>query len=197
MKPASLALILFAAATVPAWADGPALVLDGGQLYPATGAAGGGSRLGHGDVYGGAVGWRWDSGWGLDLDYQDARGIRLTDHGAGLDLGKADEQAATVNGSYALGASGRLRPYVLLGLGQVRLQAEPVRTDTSSIGSVGLGGAVALTPAWSLQAEVRDLRTFGASSRNDLLALLGVRVDFGDPPEVQEPEPAPMPTPVP
>jgi len=111
----------------------------------------------------------------------------------------------------------RIRPYVLLGLGVERDKVQnPLRnvSHNSPYWTGGIGVQATLTPQWSLQADIRSVKSnlrhdeeFGFNKPNNKYITVGLNYAFNPPPAppapvmapapvVEAPAPAPAPAPV-
>jgi OOP family OmpA-OmpF porin len=155
-------------------------------------------------------------------------GVDKKDVGGGLKFGKAINQywdvqfggshVRTEDGPAAyrqtlLGVDGllmlsrnRVRPFVLIGAGVERDKVEnPLRhvSRNSPYWTAGVGVQATLTPQWSLQADIRTVRSdlrhdeeFGFNKPNNKYITVGLNYAFNPPPVAAAPVVAPAPAPV-
>jgi OOP family OmpA-OmpF porin len=166
-------------------------------------------------------------------------GVDDKDWGGGLKFGKAVHQYwdIQVGGTHVrtedgparyrqtlLGVDGllmlsrdRIRPFVLVGLGVERDKVDnPLRnvSKNSPYWTAGVGVQATLTPQWSLQADIRSVRSnlrhdelYGFNKPNNKYVTIGLNYAFNPPPAppapvvapapvVEAPAPAPAPAPV-
>ncbi len=182
-------------------------------------------------VQGSVLGIRPDTDFGVDED----------DWGAGIRMGKPVSEMWDVqfgltharvkdgNARYRqtlLGADallmmsrGRIRPFILLGLGAQRDKVESIlrsARSTSPFATAGIGFQLDLTERWSMQADLRTVHgrlrneeRFGFGSNNNRYLTVGFNYALSPPPPppappapppepvTQAPEPAPEPAPPP
>ena len=169
------------------------------------------TRINHIFGLGGAAGYRWNEGYGLELDYQVA-GKTVIDGGYKW----ASSTTTSINGYYELGPQFGMTPFVLTGLGRETLHAwKAQQSFSNNLLNLGVGVFYPLVDKLALRAELRGEHSFGSNgTHNDFIALLGVQYRFNDtsgkstgivmpeanPEPAPEPEPAPAPvkpTPVP
>jgi OOP family OmpA-OmpF porin len=152
-------------------------------------------------------------------------GVDDKDWGGGLKFGKAINQywdvqvggthVRTEDGPAAyrqtlLGVDGllmlsrnRVRPFVLIGAGVERDKVEnPLRhvSRNSPYWTAGVGVQATLTPQWSLQADIRTVRSdlrhdedFGFNKPNNKYITVGLNYAFNPPPVAAAPVMAPAP----
>ena len=128
-----------------------------------------------------ALGHAYDGGWRAELEL----GARLSDiDSVGASNGSGDVLAinAMVNGYYDVDLGGHFTPYVGLGIGAIRVDADGVspvsgsRIDDDDVAFAYqgiLGGAYAIDHNWSVTADYRYL----ASTDLDLSTASGTDVD--------------------
>ena len=97
----------------------------------------------------------------------------------------------------------RIRPFVLIGAGVERDKVRnPLRSvsHNSPYWTAGIGVQASLTPQWSLQADLRAVRSnlrfdeeFGFNKPNNRYLTIGLNYAFNPPPAPPAPAPAPAP----
>ena len=152
-------------------------------------------------------------------------GVDKKDWGGGLKFGKAVHQYwdIQIGGTHArtedgparyrqtlLGVDGllmlsrdRIRPFVLVGLGVERDKVNnPLRnvSENSPYWTAGVGVQATLTPQWSLQADIRSVRSnlrhdelYGFNKPNNKYVTVGLNYAFNPPPAPPAPTVAPAP----
>jgi OOP family OmpA-OmpF porin len=180
---------------------GMTLSVDGGEAFADSAWAGKGNKVDNSTVFGGALGYRWDSGFGLDLDYQRVGDLKIK-NAAGTQINKETANLTSLNGYYVFNSQGVFQPFLLLGAGANDINQKFGPSSTKATGNAGLGAFVALSDMFLLRGEVREVHTFGKNETNDTLALLGIQLNFGatkaaEPAPAPAPEPAPAPAPEP
>lgn len=133
-------------------------------------------RVNHIFGAGGGAGYRWDTGFSVEADYQVA-GKTVIDGGYKW----ASDKAMSLNGIYELQGIKRYQPFFLVGLGRDKLQDwHSGNTYTNSLLNLGVGTFYPLVDKIYLRAELRAQHSHGSSGTfNDFSALLGVQYRFG------------------
>ena len=154
-------------------------------------------------LFGGALGYRYDNGLGVELDYQHVLSFKIKNKLTGVTTNDDDENLGAVDGYYRFNRDGVFQPYLLLGAGWYEFQNTPKiggekkENVNTVLGNAGLGAFIKLNDSWSLRGEVRDAHSFGKNTYDDGLVLVGLTYAFGSKP-APAPEPAPVaPTPEP
>jgi OOP family OmpA-OmpF porin len=148
-------------------------------------------------VYGLSGGYRFDNGFGAELDYQHVNEFKVLYQGVVTNKDKEDLIAA--DGYYAFNKDGVFQPYVLLGLGDYIFKNDFGFKVETLLGNAGLGAFVKLNDNWALRGELRNAHSFGDKTYNDRLMLVGLTYAMGyTKPMAAEPAPvAPAPEPAP
>lgn len=133
------------------------------------------------------IGYRFDNGFGVELDGQQTKTGLLTGSPR-VANGKVSNDILSINGYYTFAPQNTVQPFILLGAGQSKISG--VSTDT--VANLGLGTFVKLQDNLSFRAEVRGVYN-SDQSNVDTLALVGLQVDFGS---KAKPAPIVEPTPV-
>lgn len=154
---------------------------DAGFVFPDSSRAGPGNSMDNAMVFGAAAGYRFDNGNGLEMDVQHVRDASITT-AAGQTLGKASGTSSSLNAYRIFSQSSPFRPFILLGAGQASFKTG-TDSDKDTIANLGIGAFVLLSDNILFRGEVRNAHSFGSRSHDDMLALLGLQIAFGQKPK--------------
>lgn len=156
---------------------GPTLTPDAGMLFPDTNRAGQQHSIDNDLLFGGALGWRFDNGFGAELDWQRSRRLDISQGDQTVD--RLTGTLSSLNGYYIFSQRTSFQPFILVGAGRSRFNADGGSQADETTANVGLGAFVSLSDSIALRGELRDSHGFGSSKHDDMLALLGVQWHIG------------------
>lgn len=126
-----------------------------------------------------------NSPWGAQIGFDRIANADIDIAGA---TGDIDANRYFINALYGLGESGKLKTFLLGGLGYEDVDSNFASMDSQMFANLGIGLRYALSECWSVVAEAKYIRKF-EDNLNDFALSLGLGYSFGK----AAPKPAPTP----